>query len=99
MPTITPVNDSKSIPHLSIREACSVKLSIIARKNISTNMNHADLQYFVMNFWKLNVRTTTEMIHNITLNTNGGVGKINWKTHKITSTDDRRGKRKTKYSR
>ena len=54
-------------------------------------MSHADLQYFVMKFRKMNVRASTEMIHNSTLKTNGGAGKINWKTLKIISTDDKRG--------
>ena len=74
-----------------MREACSVKLSIAARKNINTIMIHADLQYFVMKFRKMNVRDATEMIHNTILNPNGGAGKMNWKTDKTISTDDKRG--------
>ena len=97
-PKITPDNDSKSIPHLSAREACNIKLSITARKNISTNMSQADLQYFVMKFQKMNVRDTTEMIHNVLLTPKGGLGKMNWKTQNTISTDDNRGERNTSHS-
>ena len=97
-PKITPANDSKSIPHLSARVACSMKLSITARKNISTNMSQADLQYVVMKFQKMKVRDTTEMIHNVLLTPNGGLGKMNWKTQNTISTDDNRGERNTSHS-
>ena len=68
-----------------------MELSIVARKNITSNRSQADHQYFVMNFRKMNVRDTAEMIHNVLLNPKGGFGKMNWKTHKTISTDDKRG--------
>src|SRR6187402_1631019 len=61
-------------------------------------MSHADIQYLIMKFRKMNVRARTEMAHNSIVKTNGGVGNINWKMHKIISTDDKKGERKTSHS-
>src|SRR5687768_12097615 len=90
-PKTTAVNESTSIPHLSAREACSMKLSITARKNISNSTSQADLQYFVTKFQNINVSDTADIIHIALFNPNGGLGKINWKTHKTISTADKKG--------
>ena len=97
IPRNIPVNDRISIPYLSMREAWRIRLSETARKNITTSMRHADLQNFVMNPRKMKVSASTEMIHGSMLNTKGGSGKINWKTVKLISTEDKRGERKTSH--
>src|SRR5436190_3410654 len=95
-PKTAPASDNKSIPYLSTREAWSVKLSIVARKNIASNTSHADFQYFEIKFLKMNVRARTEIAQDIIVKTNGGIGKTNWKTFKIIITDDKKGDDKTR---